>query len=219
MLPRLCRIPERRSFLLLGPRQTGKSTLLSSLLPPRAWTVDLLRHDVSLPYAKDPSLFRREAEEKVRSGVRTILVDEVQRVPELLDEIQALIDAGGVRFLLSGSSARKLRRRGTNLLAGRAVTRRLHPLTREEMGDLFDLDSVLRYGSLPPVVTRPTNEAADFLSSYAETYLREEVQAEAIVRNLGGFARFLDVAAAQSGDILNFASVARDAALAARTVR
>ncbi|MGH7149296.1 MAG: ATP-binding protein, partial [Planctomycetota bacterium] len=135
------------------------------------------------------------------------------------DEIQALIEGTGARFLLSGSSARRLRRKGSNLLAGRAVTRRLHPLTRAEMGDLFDLERALRYGSLPPAVTRPEEEAPDFLSSYAETYLREEIQAEAIVRNLGGFARFLDVAAAQSGEILNVSSVARDAALSARTVR
>jgi predicted AAA+ superfamily ATPase len=219
VIARLCALPERRSVLLLGPRQTGKSTLVRSLLPPAAWTVDLLEHDHFLRYSKDPSLFRREVEERIRSGCRTVFVDEVQKVPELLDEIHALIERTRTRFILTGSSARKLRRRGTNLLAGRAATRRLHPLTLREMGDRFRLERTLRFGSLPAVVTGSDDEAHDLLASYAQTYLREEIQAEAIVRNLGGFSRFLDIAAAQCGDILNFTAVGRDAALATRTVQ
>jgi predicted AAA+ superfamily ATPase len=219
MLTRQLEIPERRSCLLLGPRQTGKSTLVRSILPAGSWEVDLLHHDTFLRYSKEPSLFRLEAEARIRRGVRTIFVDEVQKVPELLDEIHGLIEAHRVRCILTGSSARKLRRRGTNLLAGRAITRRLHPLTLQEQGDLFDLRRTLRLGSLPPIVTSPEAEAVDLLRSYAETYLREEVQAEALVRNLGGFARFLEVAAAQSGEILNYSAVGRDAALATRTVQ
>lgn len=219
MINRLCRLPQRGSVLLFGPRQTGKSTLVRSLLPRKSWTADLLQHDTYLRLSKDPALFRREVEGKVREGVRVVFVDEVQKVPPLLDEVHGLIERGGVRFILTGSSARKLKRGGANLLAGRAVTRRLHPLTIRELGDDFDLARVLRLGTLPAVVTHGEEEARDLLRSYSETYLREEIQAEAVVRNLGSFGRFLDVAAAQCGEILNYTAVGRDAALATRTVQ
>lgn len=218
MLQRRCRLPSSRSVLLLGPRQTGKSTLVRSLLPRRSWSVDLLQHDVFLRYAKEPGLFRREVEARVEAGTRIVFVDEIQRVPALLEEVHGLIESRGVRFLLTGSSARKLRRGAVDLLAGRAATRRLHPLTLGEQGELFDLERTLRYGSLPAVVTGSDRDARELLESYAETYLREEVQAEALVRNLGGFGRFLDVVAAENGGIVNASAVARDASLATRTV-
>lgn len=219
MLTRACRLPASRSCLLLGPRQTGKSTLARSLLPRRSFSVDLLQQDAFLRYSKAPERFRLEVEASVRAGVRVVFVDEIQRVPALLQEIHGLIEAHRVRFLLTGSSARKLRRGGANLLAGRASTRRLHPLTLAEQGELFDLERTLRYGSLPAVVTGSASQARELLASYADTYLREEVQAEALVRNLGGFARFLDVVAAENGGIVNASAVARDAALAIRTVQ
>jgi len=205
--------------LLLGPRQTGKSTFIRSILPSRSWTVDLLRHDEFLRYSKDPAAFRASVLEQVRRGVTTVFVDEVQKIPELLDEVHGLIESSGARFLLTGSSARKLRRGGANLLAGRAVPLRMHPLTVAEHGADFDLERALRFGALPAVVAASDDGAREILRGYAETYLREEIQAESLVRNLGGFARFLDVAAAQCGELLNAASVARDAALANRTVQ
>ena len=216
---RLLRLPARGSCFLFGPRQTGKSTLIRSVLPKESWTVDLLHHDVFLRFAKEPGRFRAEALARIRSGVRTIFIDEVQKVPALLDEVHALIEETKTRFLLTGSSARKLKRGGANLLAGRAATRRLHPLTLAEIGDGFDLERALRLGTLPPVVSGDAAAARELLGGYAETYLREEIQAEGIVRNVGGFARFLDVAAAQSGEILNAAAVASDAGVSARTVR
>jgi predicted AAA+ superfamily ATPase len=221
MLSRALRLPETRSCLLLGPRQTGKSTLVRSTLPaaPRAWAVDLLESATYLRYAKDPGLFAAEAEEQIRRGARTIFVDEVQKLPGLLDEVHALVERHPARFLLTGSSARKLRRGGANLLAGRATVRRLHPLTFGEQGELFQLPRVLRFGSLPKVVTSSDGDARELLAAYAMTYLREEIQAEALVRNLGGFGRFLDVVAAQSGELLNASSLARDAGLAVRTVQ
>jgi predicted AAA+ superfamily ATPase len=219
MINRLCQLPQGGSVLLFGPRQTGKSTLVRSLLPRQSWTADLLQHDTFLRLSKDPALFRREVEAKVREGVRVVFVDEVQKVPALLDEVHGLIERGGVRFILTGSSARKLKRGGANLLAGRAVTRRLYPLTIRELGDAFDLDRALRLGTLPAVVIHREEAARDLLRSYGETYLREEIQAEAVVRNLGSFGRFLDVAAAQCGDILNYTAIGRDAALATRTVQ
>jgi predicted AAA+ superfamily ATPase len=218
MLLRSLKLPSNGSCLLLGPRQTGKSTLVRSQLPEAAWAVDLLSHDEHVRFAKDPQQFVREAEARLRTGVTTIFVDEIQKVPALLDAIHALIESRNVRFVMTGSSARKLRRAGTNLLAGRAVVRHLHPLTIEELGADAALDRLLRYGALPPACTRGDDEARDFLVAYTETYLREEIMAEALVRNLGGFARFLDVAASQSGELLNVSSVARDAGVAARTV-
>jgi len=218
MFRRVLHLPPRRSALILGPRQTGKSTFVAQILPEGAWTVDLLRHDQFLRYSKDPALFRREVEERARRGVRVVFVDEVQKVPALLDEIHGLIEKQKLRFILTGSSARKLRRGGANLLAGRAATLRMHPLVVEEHGEAFDLERALRLGALPPVIAAPDDDARTLLRDYAETYLREEVQAESLVRNLGGFARFLDIAAAQSGELLNTAAVGRDAALAARTV-
>lgn len=219
MFRRSLALPPRSSCLLFGARQTGKSTLVRSVLPSTAWTVDLLHHEVFLRFAKEPGRFRGEALARVRRGTTTVFVDEIQKLPPLLDEIHGLLEETKLRFLLTGSSARKLRRGGANLLAGRAVTRRLHPLTSSEIGEAFDLERALRFGTLPRAVTGSDEDARDLLASYAETYLREEIQAEGVVRNLGGFARFLDVAAAQSGDLLNAVAVASDAGLSARTVR
>lgn len=180
--------------------------------------ISFRQHDTALRYAKDPSQFRREAEQKIASGTRTIFVGEIQKVPALLDEIHGLIERTAARFILTGSSARKLRRGGANLLAGRAALRRLHPLTLQELGAQFDLDRVLRFGTLPAVVTASDGEARELLRAYGEVYLREEIQAESVVRNVGGFARFLDVVAAQSGEIVNFSAIGRDASVATRTV-
>lgn len=171
-----------------------------------------------LRYSKDPSLLGREVVEQARKGLRVVFIDEVQKVPALLDEVHRLIEALPVRFILTGSSARKLHRGGANLLAGRATRLAMHPLTSKELGDEFRLDRALRFGTLPAVATGSDAHARDLLRTYADTYLREEIQAESIVRNLGGFARFLDVVAAQSGELLNAAGVARDAGLSARTV-
>lgn len=216
---RLVELPPRGSCFLFGPRQTGKSTLIRSILPKDSFIVDLLVHDTFLRYAKQPGRFRSEATQRIRQGTRTIFIDEVQKVPALLDEVHGLIEEKKVRFLLTGSSARKLKRGGANLLAGRAATRRLHPLTSFEIGADFNLERALLFGTLPAVVAGDDSSARELLKAYAETYLKEEIQAEGVVRSLGAFARFLDVAAAQSGEILNAAAVASDAAVSARTVR
>ncbi|MGH7805313.1 MAG: AAA family ATPase, partial [Candidatus Binatia bacterium] len=165
MLNRLCRLPARQSCLLLGPRQTGKTTLVRASLPGDAFSVDLLAHDSFLRYSKDPSLFRSEVEARLRAGARTVFVDEIQKIPSLLDEIHGLIERTGARFLLTGSSARKLRRAPANLLAGRAATRRLHPLTAVEIGSDFSLPRALRFGTLPPVATSDDERARDVLES------------------------------------------------------
>lgn len=194
-----------------------RELIAASKLP--AASIDLLKEDAALRFAKDPGQFGREVEQRIAAGCRVVFVDEIQKAPGTLDEVHRLIETYKVRFLLTGSSARKLRRGGANLLAGRASVRHLHPLTLAEQGDLFDLERTLRFGSLPAVVTGSDADAIELLRAYANVYLREEIQAEAIVRNLGGFARFLDVAAAQCGELLNLSAVGRDAMLATRTVQ
>jgi predicted AAA+ superfamily ATPase len=220
MIPRIVDLPKSQSFFLFGPRQTGKSTLVRSRLDEASWSVDLLESDLFLRYARAPEAFRREAEEKIKHNrVTTIFIDEVQRLPDLLNEVHLLIERHGCRFILSGSSARKLRRGGVNLLAGRAVERQLFPFVHSEIEDSFNLEDVLRFGTLPAVHGKPDEEKADILGAYANTYLREEIQQEGLVRNLGGFSRFLDVAAAQCGELVNFSAFGREAGLPTRTVQ
>ena len=220
MVDRIIRLPEKGSFFLFGPRQTGKSTLIHARYPEAVWRVDLLLTETFLSYSKDPSLFRAQALEKIRrEGVRTVFVDEIQRVPLLLNEVQALMAETGCRFILTGSSARKLRRGGANLLGARAVERHLFPLVYEELKDRFHLEEALRFGTLPALLGKPKEEKADFLATYVHTYLQQEIQSEGIVRNLGGFSRFLDMAGFQCGELLSFSAIAREVQLPVRTVQ
>jgi len=221
MIKRTCSLPKDRSFFLFGPRQTGKTTLARDLLSKASgWNVDLLLTDQFLKYSRRPELLRLECLHKIeREGVDLVVVDEIQRVPQLLNEIHYLIERTDCRFVLTGSSARKLRRGGVNLLAGRAVTRWLFPFVYEEVADSLDLDDVLRYGTLPGVYGRPPEAMADILKAYVSTYLNEEIHAEGLVRKVGGFSRFLDVAAAQAGEQVSFTSIARECQVPMPTVR
>jgi uncharacterized protein len=213
-------LPDSQSFFLFGPRQTGKSTLVDHTFGKGAWKIDLLMTDVFLRYAKYPDLFRREALEKIeREGIRWIIVDEVQRVPELLNEVHYLMENTGCLFALTGSSARKLRRGGVNLLAGRAVQRRLFPFVYEEIADSFSLTDILQFGSLPGVYGRSPENKTDILRAYADTYLTEEIQAEALVRNIGGFSRFLELAASQFGELVSYTAIGRECQVPIRTVQ
>jgi predicted AAA+ superfamily ATPase len=192
-----------------------KATFTKSL-----WKRDLLLSDQYLQYSKYPELFRREALEKIgKEGVKRIFIDEIQRVPLLLNEIHHLIEETGCQFLLTGSSARKLRREGVNLLAGRAVQRRLFPFVYAEIASNFSLEEVLRFGSLPAVFGQEQEVKIDILKSYAEIYLKEEIQFEGLTRNLGNFSRFLDLAASQSGELLSYATIGRECQVAPRTVQ
>ncbi|MBI3615389.1 MAG: ATP-binding protein [Candidatus Omnitrophica bacterium] len=219
MINRIIDLPKRESFFLFGPRQTGKSTLIETRYTESIWKVDLLLSDLFLKYSKDPSLFRKEAETKIREGIHTLFIDEIQRVPLLLNEVQALMRDPGCQFILTGSSARKLRRGGANLLGGRAVERHLFPFVYGEIEKQFDLEDALLFGTLPPVIGREQKDRIDFLTTYVHTYLREEIQAEGIVRNLGGFSRFLDIAASQFAEPVSFSSTARECQLPVRTVQ
>jgi predicted AAA+ superfamily ATPase len=208
----------RSSFFLFGPRGTGKSTWIRSTLK-GAFTVNLLPPEATLRYQKEPALFRREALTRPRD--QWIVLDEVQRVPELLDEVHYLMEEEGYqRFALTGSSARKLKRGQANLLAGRAMLRKLHPLTTQETNFSVPVGQLLRFGCLPMSVTAEGNEAReDFLRAYVTVYLSEEVKAESLVRNLGSFSRFLEVAALAAGQPTNISNIARDAAVSRETAR
>lgn len=201
---------ERKSVLLLGPRQTGKSSLIRHALK-GARVYDLLDSDVFLKLSRRPARLREE----LTPSDKTVVIDEIQKMPALLDEIQLLIEERGVRFLLTGSSARKLRRGGANLLGGRAATATLHPFVSAEIADL-ELTRALQFGLLPPIHFS-SNPEAD-LADYVGTYVREEIAAEGLTRNVPAFSRFLEVAALCNGQQVNFTNIANDAQVARTTV-
>ena len=210
--PRIMRLP-RGSFFLLGVRGVGKSTWAREALP-RAYWIDLLDERRYHDYLADPGLFA--AELAALSPGSWVVVDEVQRIPGLLNEVHRFIESRRLRFALIGSSARKLRAAGTNLLAGRAQSRRMQPLTAAELAADFDLGRALRYGTIPLILAAQDQEAA--LEACVQLYLREEIRAEALVRNLPGFVRFLPIAALFHGQTVNVAGIARDAGVARMTV-
>jgi predicted AAA+ superfamily ATPase len=201
----------KKSHFLLGPRQTGKTTLLRRALP-EARVYDLLDAGMYLALSHRPSRLAEELGPKDK----VVVIDEIQRLPELLNEVHRLIEERGVRFLLTGSSARKLRRGGVNLLGGRARTMHLHPLTCRELGAQFDLRRALTHGLLPSLYFSD-NPRAD-LQAYTGSYLQQEILAEGATRNLPAFSRFLHVAALCNGTIVNFTNVANDAQVARTTI-
>ena len=209
---RLLPVPER-SFFLFGVRGVGKSTWVRMMLP-EATRFDLLDEALFTDLLGNPALFGNLLS-RVESG-EWVVVDEVQRIPALLNEVHRQIEERGVRFALLGSSARKLKTAGTNLLAGRAARKAMYPLTPAELGDDFNLDDALRFGTIPLVWA--ADDRREVLDSYTQLYLREEIRAEAAVRNLPGFVRFLPVAALMHAQTLNVAGLARDSGVARPTV-
>ena len=208
-----------KSFLLLGPRQTGKSTLVASLSP--AITINLVHEPTYLEFARNP----RELEQRLNAAgsgdkPQTVFIDEVQRLPSLLNTIQALLDTAPreYKFFLTGSSARKLRRGQANLLPGRIFTYFLGPVISREMNYQLDTTDALAHGSLPGILCESDLRTKEkTLESYAATYLKEEVQAEALTRNLEGFARFLSVCGDYAGQFLDLSKLAADAQVARQT--
>ncbi|MBL8753233.1 MAG: ATP-binding protein [Planctomycetes bacterium] len=208
--------PPDQSFFLFGPRGTGKTTWLRQQLPNAHW-FDLLRLPLVLELTRRPETFRGRVEALPKGS--WVVIDEVQRLPQLLDEVHAIHAEHGrrIRFALSGSSARKLRRLDVNLLAGRAITRQFFPLTAAELDFDFAIDDLLATGCLPMVRSDPKS-SIDVLEAYVGTYLREEIQQEALAKDIGSFTRFLDIAAICNGQVVNVAGVARDAGVARPTV-
>jgi uncharacterized protein len=210
----------KSSFFLFGPRQVGKTTLLEKI--PDVLKVDLLDPDEQLEFNKNPNRLRERL--AAMPGIKTIIVDEIQRVPRLLDVVQSLLDRDrSLRIIMSGSSARKLRHGQANLLGGRVRRLSLHPLTAEELKGSFKLNQALAYGTLPRICVElkeaDEDEARGILKSYVTTYLREEIKAEALVRSLHGFQSFLDVAASQFAQQVNLSAVSRECHVAYATVR
>lgn len=203
---------QQKSCFLFGPRQTGKSTLIRQQLP-GVRTYNLLDQTLFIRLSKNPALIR----ETLTSDTRLIVIDEIQKMPALLNEVQLMIEEYGIRFFLTGSSARTLRRKGVNLLGGRVRSRVLHPFVRAELGDHFCLERALEFGLLPSIYFSDAPE--EDLAAYLGDYLKEEVAAEALVRNIGAFSRFLEVAALSHGQMINFSQIASDAQVPVSTAR
>ena len=213
-----------RSTFLFGARGTGKTSLLDDSL--REWPsllrIDLLRGEAFQRYASRPDLLGAELGSQLKQSVHPltlVAIDEVQKLPSLLDEVHSLIERykGRVAFVLTGSSARKLKRGGANLLAGRALTRHLHPLSSMELD--LDLARALRYGTLPAIYLDTQAYEITTLEAYVSTYLREEIQAEALVRQVDRFARFLELAAQLNGEPINFTKLGRQCSVTTKTAQ
>ncbi len=205
-------ILQKRSCFLFGPRQIGKSFLIRHQLRYHRY-YDLLDTDLFLRLSTQPSRLREELTEPEQ----IVVIDEIQKLPILLDEVHLLIETRGIRFLLTGSSARKLKSSGVNLLGGRARTRRLHPFIYRELREEFDLQRALTVGLVPSIYF--SDEPEEDLSSYVGTYLTEEIVAEALVRNVPAFSRFLRVAGWCHGKMINYENIASDAEIPRSTVR
>jgi predicted AAA+ superfamily ATPase len=210
MIRRSLNIAQSNSFFLFGGRGTGKTTLLTqSDFLNGCLKIDLLDPTLHAKLEANPALL--EAMVISRGSTEWVVIDEVQKVPALLDLVHLLIERNKIKFALTGSSARKLRRGAANMLAGRAFVFKLYPLLADELAERFTLDDALAWGTLPTVWnTTESLTRSLYLQAYAETYLREEIVAEQIIRNLPPFRRFLNVAAQMSGRIVNYAKVAAD---------
>lgn len=220
MFQRLLKPSLSQSFFIFGPRGTGKTTFLKQFFKDQncLW-IDLLDAKQEERYALDPDLLYRETQSQ-KKHYSWVIIDEVQKNPKLLDTVHRLVEDTKTRFAMTGSSARKLKRGSANLLAGRAFMNHLFPLTHIEMGNNFNLTDALHWGTLPRVVQFDSDEdKKDYLKAYALTYLKEEIWAEHIIRQLEPFRRFLPIAAQSNGQILNYSNIARDVGVDYKTVQ
>lgn len=216
MYARIRDYPKDKSFFLFGPRGTGKTSWVGATFP-KAVYLDLLEAELFNPLLANP----QRLSQYIPKGFQDwVILDEVQKIPELLDEVHRLIEKEKLKFILTGSSARKLiraeKRKPANLLAGRALTLFLHPLTHLELKDDFDLKHSLQYGHLPSAYTESNPKA--YLESYVKTYLQEEIQQEGLARQLGAFSRFLEAASFSQASVLNLSAVSRECSVARKTV-
>ena len=202
---RIIDISENKNIFFFGVRGSGKTKLLKRLFP-SALYIDLLDETLYQDYLSNVGKFYETVSIFKSDGL--VIVDEIQKMPNLLNEVHRLIESSNRRFILTGSSARKIKSKGVNLLGGRAGIKHLHPFTPEELGEDFNLDQTLRYGLIPIVWS--SHDRDEKLKDYAEVYLKEEIKAEALVRNLPSFARFLQVAGLYHGQIVNMSAVARE---------
>jgi predicted AAA+ superfamily ATPase len=215
MYPRLLQKPIKgsHSFFLFGPRGTGKTSWLKSKIPDGLY-IDLLNQSIFFDLLQNP----HQIENMIPKGFKEwIIIDEVQKIPDLLNEVHRMIESDRYKFILTGSSARTLKRRGTNLLAGRALYYKMFPLTAIELGTDFRIEKSLKFGQLPTIYDQEV-AAEDYLKSYIHVYLREEVMQEGLTRNAGAFAKFLQIASFSQGNTLNSSEIAREAGIERKTV-
>lgn len=212
MYSRLIKPPINKSFFLFGPRGTGKTTWVKKAFP-SALYIDLLEAEIFNDLLANPQRLDNLIPANFNNW---IIIDEVQRVPELLHEVHRQIEKNHHRFILTGSSARKLKKKGPNLLAGRALTYHLHPLTVREMGKDFNVEKSIQYGQLPSIYQEL--DPKKYLESYVQTYLQEEIQQEGLTRNLNAFSRFLETASFSQGSVLNVSEIAREAMIERKVV-
>ena len=212
MYSRIITPPKDKSFFLFGPRGTGKTTWVKAAFP-QAVFIDLLESEVYNDLLANPQRLEKFIPKDFKNW---IVIDEVQRIPELLNEIHRLIEKNHYRFVLTGSSARKLRTKGVNLLGGRALIYPFHQLTAHELGKDFNLKHSLFFGQLPSAYRE--NDPKAYLESYVKAYLREEVQQEGLTRNLGAFSRFLEAASFSQGAVVNTSSIARECGIERKVV-
>lgn len=223
MINRLFKYSKSNSFFIFGNRGVGKSTYLEAQFPRNnhLW-IDLLNSQLFKKLVINPHLFQQilDEEKKSRPKGSVVIIDEIQKIPELLDIVHSEIERKHFLFILTGSSARKLKKAGVNLLAGRAFIYHMFPFTHKELDQMFDLNSVLRWGSLPKIFSFDNIEdKIDYLNSYCDSYLREEIIAEQIVRNVTPFRHFLEVASQSNSKIINFSNIAKSVGVDTSTVQ
>lgn len=218
--PRVLKLPNQRSYFLFGARNTGKSTLIKKTIDAdRTFSIDLLKKSMEARLARNPDELY-DVVTALPSHITHVFIDEIQKIPELLDVVHRLIADTDKVFILTGSSARKLKQGGANLLAGRAFVYHLFPLTYKELGDDFALQQVLQWGSLPEILAAQNDEEREeFLFAYAHTYLKEEILEEQFIKDLEPFRRFLEVAAQSNGKVVNFSNIARDVGVSSKTIQ
>lgn len=207
----LSELLKKKSFFLFGPRATGKTTLIEQSLPD-ALVIDLLHSKTYSTLVRNPSALG----EMITDPSKIVVIDEVQKIPELLDEVQRLIRKDRITFLLTGSSARKLKHGAANLLGGRAREARLFPLVSAEIGNV-DLERLINHGGIPDIYK--SDEPDEDLTAYVDTYLREEIKAEAVTRQISAFVEFLDACALSNGQEINYQSLASDLQISASTLK
>ena len=212
--------PNRRSYFLFGPRGTGKTTWLEHYYGKKAVFFNLLNPSTFLRFSRSPEVFQEEVEALPKKSI--IIIDEIQKLPILLDIVHFFLaqSRNQKTFIMTGSSAQKLKTASANLLAGRASQRYLSPLVFAEHQSLDKVEEILKYGTLPEVLNlKKKNDKIDFLEAYAVTYLREEIQQEAVAKNIDNFSRFLEVAALTNAEITNVSSISRDSGVARTTLK
>lgn len=220
-LSRELRLPLDKNIILFGARNTGKSTLLKHTFDrDKSFWIDLLKFDEEDKYRRNPNLFIEEVQ-ALPDEITHIIVDEIQKLPKLLNAVHYLIETTDKKFVLTGSSARKLKAVNINLLAGRAFVYNLYPLSYKELGEKFNLEDYLCWGGLPAIYDRHESEQdrRNFLNSYTNTYLKEEILYEQFVRKIDPFQRFLEVAAQANGEIINYANISNDVGIDDKTVK